>query len=825
MSLGQGIAYAWRSLRRSPLFCASVVLTLTIGIGSAAAIFAVVNAVLIRPLPYGHANRLVGVWNDMAPISLTHAQQTLGLYKTYKRFARSLQDIALYQDGSQTVTDPDARVEPQRIPVAWVTANTIPLLEVPTVLGRPFSDAEDIPKGPNVAVIAERLWRTRFESDPSIIGKTFVVSGRSTQIIGVMPQRFNFPAAGTQIWLPLQLDLNAQYSDGFNYNAVARLNPGVDIAAAERDLAAVLPRVADVAPNMAPGVTMQMVLAQAKPVPRVISMRDDVVGQVSRTLWMVAATAILVLLVTCANVANLLVVRADGRHRELSVRAALGAGRGRVLAQFFTESAILTAISAALGIGAAMVGIHLFVTAGPGEIPRLTEVSVDAPVVVFSVGVTVVVALACSAIPAFRFMRGDPLSGLRDGGRTGTSGSGRQRARSILVAAQIALALVVLAASGLLLRSFERLRAVHPGFDATGVSTLWVSLPHQRYPTDSSIVRFSARLVEGAARLPGVVSAGLTSRLPLNPEGMNENPVYVEGETGNATQIPPLEVYATVDDGYFKTMGIPLVAGRNFDRMERQRGDEALISQETARAVFHDATGRTAVNKRFQELPHGAWQTVVGVVGSIRDTSLFAPPTRMVYKPQSLGGDTAIGHIRSTLALVARTKGDVASTTRSMQRLVRELDPTLATFNVRSMQATLDASIARLKFTMIILGVGAAVTLVLSVIGLYGVIAYVVTLRTRELGVRIALGAQPRSIAAMVARQGLQLCGAGIAAGLGLVLLASRFLRSFLFEIAPADPAALGAASAVLIAFALLASWIPARRASRVNPIAALRPD
>jgi predicted permease len=826
MSLSQGVTHAWRSLRRTPLFSASVVLTLTVGIGAAAAIFAVVNAVLIRPLPYGHPDRLVGVWNDMPAVSLMHAQQTSGIYATYKRYARTIEGIAVYQDGSLNVSDPDGRGEPQRMHAAWMSANAIPLLEVPPILGRSFTEAEDMPKAPGtVVVISEGLWRTRFGGDRSVLGKTLIISGKTAQIIGVMPARFEFPNATTQIWLPMRLDVTGQESGGFNYYAFARLKPGVTVEAAERDFVNVLPRVVEVTPMMAPGVTMQMVMDQAKPVPRVIPMRDDVVGEVSRTLWMVAATAVLVLLVTCANVANLLLVRADGRHRELSVRAALGAGRSRVLAHFFTESALLAAISAVLGLAAAWIGIRLLVNSGSARIPRLTEVGVDGGVVAFTVIVAALVAFACSIIPAIRFLRGDPLSGLRDGGRGGTTGGKRQRARSALVAAQMAFALVVLAASALLLRSFERLRAVRPGFNPDGVATLWLALPGQRYKTDTSVVRFYSQLAERVGRIPGVKAVGLASHLPLSTNGMNANPFYAEGDVSTASKIPPLEVFVSVDSGYFNAMGIPLIAGHGFDHIERQHGLEAIISQETARTFFHDSTGRSAINKRFQILPGGMWHTVIGVVGSVRDTSLSAAPTRTVYVPQSIGGDSVNGQVSWTLAIVARTTGDIAATTRAMQAAVREADPTLPTFDVRSMRATMDASTARLSFTMIILGVAAGVTLILSVIGLYGVIAYVVTLRTRELGVRIALGAQPSAVAAMVTKQGLALCGVGLVTGLVFVLASGGFLRSQLFGVAPTDPMAIGAATLILLLFSLLASWIPARRAARVNPTEALRSD
>jgi ABC-type antimicrobial peptide transport system permease subunit len=332
-------------------------------------------------------------------------------------------------------------------------------------------------------------------------------------------------------------------------------------------------------------------------------------------------------------------------------------------------------------------------------------------------------------------------------------------------------------------------------------------------------------VTERVAQLPGVRGVGLSSRLPLSNEGMNQNPVYVEGDATTATKIPPLAAYVTVDSGYFHAMGIPLVAGRLFDRLDRQHPDESIISVETARSTFHDSTGRTALNKRFQELPGGPWHTVIGVVGSVRDTSLAGGPARTVYFPETVFSDTTNGQMKRTLAIVARTSGNVAVATRGMQQVIREIDPTLPTFGVRSMRATVEASMAMLSFTMVVLIVAAGVTLVLGMVGLYGVIAYVVALRTRELGVRIALGAQPSAVAKMVTSQGLTLCGAGIGIGLVLVVLGGRFLRSLLFEVGPADPVALGTTVLIIVAFALVASWIPARRAARVNPAEALRTD
>jgi putative ABC transport system permease protein len=819
------LSHVFRSLRRSPGFSMAVVATLTIGIGSAAAIFGVVDAVLLRPLPYGHAEQLVGAWHDLPPIGLMKANQTTGTYFTYKRLAHTITGIALYNDGSASVSDPDGRAQPERLPYAQVTANLFPLLEVKPMLGRTFTDSEDVKDGPAVAVISEGFWRTRFGGDRNVIGKKIALFERPTEIIGVMPSSFTFPNAKTKIWVPRRIDPKDPYPGGFNHEGIARLKPGVTIQEAERDFATVLPHMVEMFPTVAPGVTTQLLLDQAKPRPRLYALRDDIVGDASKALWMVAAAALLVLLVTCANVANLLLVRADGRHRELSVRAALGAGRGRVVMHFLTEAGVLAGVSAVLGLVAATFALRMLVAAGPAQLPRLSEVSVDWRMIAFTLVVTVLVAFACSAIPAIRFLRGDALSGLREGGRGGTVGSARQRARGVLVAAQMALALVALVASGLLLRSFERLHSIHPGFESQGVATVWVSVPGVRYKTDTSVVRFYSTIVERAKQLPGVTAFGLSSHVPLQTDGdLDQDPMLVEGKWDPSKKIGALQMYTVVSAGYFKAMGIPLVAGRMFDRMEVQRGDESIISTETAKYVFGDSTGTSALGKRFQILPKGAWHTIIGVVKSARDTSLFAPPTPAVYNPESISPDMLNGP-SWTMALVARTGGDVASTTRSLERLVHELDPALPTFDPKSMETAVSESLARLSFTMIMLAVAAGVTLALGVVGLYGVIAYIVTLRTRELGVRIALGAQPSSVAVMVARQGLVLSLFGIVAGIALLTLSGRLVRSFLFEVAPMDPITIAGATLVLALFALLASWIPARRASMVDPTEALRAD
>jgi putative ABC transport system permease protein len=825
MSLSSVVKPAWRSLRRSPAFTVTASLTLIIGIGAAVAIFALVNGVLLRPLPYGDPDRLVVPYHNMQLIGLAKGNQTQGTYFTYKKLARSLEAIGVYQAGAVNVSDPRGGSEPQRMGSAFVTQSVIPLLQVPPLIGRSFTEAEDAPKGPNVVIISEGLWRSRFGADRGVLGRTIDVNGRTWEIIGVMPTRFRFPSPETQIWIPMRLDANDPSPGGFNYDGIARLRKGVTIAAASRDLVSVLPKILELSPNLAPGVSTQMLLDQARPVPFVAPLKDDVTGGIAKTLWIVAAAAGVVLLVACANVTNLILVRADGRQRELAVREALGAGRGRVTMYFLGESIVVTAVSAAAGVALAAVAIRLLVSMGPTSIPRLSEVHIDLATVAFAIVVSALVAVACSIVPVLRIGRVHLSNALREGGRGGTAGRARQRIRSALVAGQIALALVALASSGLLLRTFERLNAVRPGFEPEGLATFWVALPYARYTSDTSAVRFYSQLLDRVRAVPGVRDVGFSSRLPFEQNGgWSKDPLYPEDDLATyANKIPPLNFYTTTDGGYFHVMGIPLIAGKTFDRPELQRGDEAIISRATAIQFWKDSTGQRVLGKRFRELPGTPWLTIVGVVGDTRDSSLASPPSLVVYRPQSISNGTH--STQWTMALVVRTGSEPTAITSAIQRAVRDLDPTLPLFDIRSMSEITAASMAQLSFTIIVLGAAALVTLILGAVGLYGVMAYVVSLRTRELAVRIALGATPSAVIRMLTTQGVVVTGFGVAAGLVLFVIVARALKSLLFGVASMDPVTLLSASLLLVGIAAFASWLPARRTARVDPADVLRAE
>jgi predicted permease len=822
-TIAQDFRYASRALDRSPAFTVTAIATLVIGVGAAVAVFAVVDHVLVRALPYPEADRLVGAWHDMPSIDLHRMNQSATTFLTYESESHAIDGIGIYNERAVNVADRSAQSDPQRIDAGWFTASLFSVLGVSPIRGRVFTQSEDAPTGAPVMLISEGFWRAHFGGDPKILGRMLEVNSVNREIIGVMPSNFRFPAAETEIWIPLSLDRANPPPSAFSYNAVARLKRGVSIAEAQRDFAAVLPRVLDLYPNFVPGITTRMMLDQAKPVPVLTPFREDVTGGIAGTLWMMAAAAALLLIVACVNVANLTIVRADARRRELAVREALGAGRVRVMRSYFSESALLAGVGGVLGLATGWGIVNALVTIGPAGIPRLAEIGIDARVVLFAAIITLIAAIVIGIIPMVRIARGS--FALRGPSRGATADRGQQGVRSTLVGAQIALALVVVAASGLLLRSFERLHAIRPGFDADHVATFWMSVPRPRYDHDAEVVRFYSTLIERAAQIPAVEAVGLTSRLPLVARGVNRKRLYLEDTPSSTTTLPPLEILTTISGDYFQAMRIPLLAGTLFDPTARQREGDAIVSRRTASMLWRDSTGKAALGKRFRALPTGPWYTVVGVVGDTRDTTLGAPATPSVYFPEIVQRDTLTSQTVRTMTLVVRTSGDPSATVPAVRQIVREMDPTLPMFDVQPMTAALRASTARLAFTIVVLGAAALVTLTLGAVGLYGVLAYVVTLRRREIGIRIALGASPQAVAAATTRQGVRLTAVGIVCGLLLFAGVARFIRTFLFGVAPWDPAAVVGAALVLLAIATLASWIPARRAGQVDPAEALRAE
>jgi len=811
------LRHALRSLKRTPAFAVAATLTLVLGIGSVAATFAIVDGVLLEPLQYGHPDRLVSV--DLQAAELRGIQQPPAVYFTYKRFARRIDDIGFYRTGNANIWTEGGGDAPERVTSTWITASMVPLLQVRPMLGRSFTIDEERLNGPNAVILSASIWRTRFRGAQDVIGKTLLVNAVPRVIVGVMPDRFVFPDADTKLWLPTRIDPNTAVAGDFSYSGVARLAPGASHDAAQRELASVLPRVAELFPRLESGTSTAAWINETRPTPVVVPLRDEVTHGIAHTLWLLALAAGLVLIVAWANVTNLMLIRADGRQLELAVREALGASRLRILTHFLGESLLLTMAAGAIALLAAWGAVRALVAFGPADVPRLAEVGINTTTATFVVVVSIIGAIVCGAVPAVRIRRATLSINLRDGGRGGTAGKTRQRLRATIAALQIAVALVVSAGSALLLRTFHRLYQERPGFDVTNVMTIWTQLPFARYG-DSASVTFYARLTDAVSKLPNVRAAGLTTRLPLGLGETRQQSFRVEGD-GKILSLP----VDVVDDGYFAAMKIPRLAGRVFQRIGVQRDGDVIISQRAAATIWHDPTGNAAVGKRLALSPSGPTYTIVGVVGDVRDHDLATAPSATVYMPQVVPADGVEPGARHTMALVVRASGASAAVVTDVRRIVRDLDPTVPIFNVQAMSDVVRASTARLSLTLMLKTAAAAITLVLGTIGLYGVIAYMVALRTREFGVRIALGADPEQLARSVAMRGFRLIAGGIGAGFVLYAIAAPFLKAFLYGVTPSDFVTLTGTTVALVGAASFASWLPARRAARVDPAEALRAE
>ncbi len=809
--------YAIRSLTRSAGFSLVVILTFALGIGATAAVFTVVDGVLLRPLAYDQSERLVGVWHTAPGIGLPTFEMSDASYLMYRADNHVFDDMGAYESGAANLAM-GAGAEPERIATGWITASVLPTLRVTPLLGRPLTAADDKPGAPKVALIGEALWRRKFGADRAVIGRAIRVNDVSREIIGVMPDHFRFPQAETALWLPERFDPAHLNAFSFNHSAVARLKPGVTIASAQADIQ----RLFYTLPDRYPGFLGRAAFEQAKARALIHPLRDDVVGDIGAVLWVVLGTAVLVLLVGCTNIANLFLVRAESRKREMAVRAALGADRSDLLRHALTESVTLALVGGAIGLALAAVGVRALVRMGPSALPRLSELTIDWRVVALTAASSIAAGLAFSALPLVRQSSLRLGTALRGGGRGTTDGRERHRAQHALVVIQVALALVLLAGSALMARSFVALRHVNPGFDPSNVLTMRITLPSATYPSDTARVRWLSHLLGRVRELNGVRSVGISSALPLTDDGHNNSVQWIEGVPVAHGSLPPVIELAQVSDGYFPTLGIPLT-GKDFDAADRERGSSNVI---VSRALAeHYWKGANALGKRLRPSEGGPWYTVVGVAGSVRGAGLERPPQEFIYYPLlGVPGDTGLG-LSSAVSISIRTGGDPMAVLPAIRREVRALDAGLPLFNVRAMETVVRRSMARTSFTLVLLGLASGIALLLGGIGIYGMISYVVGMRTRELGLRMALGAQRGEVRWMVTRQGITLAMLGVVIGIGCSLIVTRLLRSLLFGVEPWDPMALVSSSAVLVAVAIASSAIPAWRASRVDPSVALRAD
>ena len=812
------LQYALRSLRRRPGFTALTVLTLALGIGATSAIFSVVNGVLLRPLPYDRPHDVMTIHTRLE--GDPRAGLSLPEYFDIREQARAFSGVAAFSDGSLTLTGSGT---PERLQAGFVTAEAMALLGVPPARGRAFAAAEDLPGRPPVVLLSDGLWRRRFGADPEVIGRTLILDDLPTTVLGVMPPGFQLPAhyagAGMEIWTLLQLDPAVDRSErGWHWLTVmGRLRPGTDPEGADREVAALMAGMLQRYPNEYDADFGGTASPAA----------EELVGDIRPVILVLMGAVGLLLLIACANVASLVLARAESRQREIAVRAALGARAGRIVRQLLTESVALAVAGGLLGLLVAMWGIRALVAAAPPTLPRLGAIGIDGWVLAFTAAITLSTGVLFGLAPALQAARPDLSGALTEGGRGGSAGLGRQRFRRGLVVSQIALALVLVAAAGLLIQSFARMRGVDPGFVPERLLTARVELSPVRYESNEQIRAFYERLVRRLESLPGVRSAAAVKALPMTQLELGDWSFVREG----MHSLPPrpsewsLAYWQTMSPGYFETMRIPVLRGRGIEATDRIGAPGvAVINRTLAAQVW---PGGDALGQRIL-LGGGAtdsiWRTVIGIVGDVRHRGLDAAPRPEIYLPHAQF-PAGTGTPLRTLRLVLRSKGDPALLTGALRAAVAELDPDLPVVEVQTMEEALGAWAAERRLTMLIVGAFAMLALALGAVGVYGVMAHLVVQRTREIGIRMALGALPREILGLVLSQGAWLAGLGIAAGVVVALAATRLLAGLLVGVEPTDPATFVATAAALAIVAGIASVLPAVRAIRTDPVDALRAE
>ena len=807
-----------------PAFTAVAVLTLAIGIGANTAIFSVIEGVLLKPLPYSHPEDLIVIDHSATGVNLPQVGAAPFLYFTYREEGQAFRDIGLWNTGTVSLT---GLGDPEEVPTLFVTDGILPILGVPPMLGRVFTRADDGPDGPETVVLTSGYWHSKFGSDQSVIGRTLMLDSQPREIIGVLPDSFRFLDNQVSLVIPFRLDRSKVFLGQFNYSAIARLRPGTTIDQASADVARLIPVSLTRFPAF-PGGNSKM-FEEAHFAPQIRSLQDDLVGDVRTILWLLMGTIGVVLLIACANVANLLLVRAESRQQELAIRAALGAGSSRLARELLVESVALSIMGGALGLGLAFGALRMLVALAPGNLPRLEDITLDIPVLIFTLALSVLAGLLFGALPVLQYARGRFATALRAGGRTASASRERHRTRNALVIAQVSLAVVLLVSSGLMIRTFTALRHVHPGFVRPGeVQTLRLAIPSSQIKEEPAVARMHQAIMDKMAAVPGVESVAIASSVTMTGEGSHD-PIYAEDRAYRESEIPPIRMYNFVSPGYLKTIGASVLVGRDFTWEDiHETRPVAMLSESLAREMWGQPS--SAIGKRVRPYPKGAWREVVGVVSDTRDEGVnkkapaiaYWPMLMLDFAPRSDSGYTVA---RGATYLVRSSRAGSGPFVNELSQAVWAINPNLPLARVRTLQDIYDQSLARTSFTLVMLGIAGGMALLLGVAGIYSVISYSVAQRTREIGIRIALGAQADRVRRMFVRHGLTLGVIGAAIGLAAAVAMMRLMSSVLFEISPVDPLTYASVLITLIAAAGLASYVPAMRATSVNPIEALRSE
>ena len=814
----RSLRHGTRRLLQARTFAAASVLTLTLGIAALTTAFTVVNAVLLRPLPYPEPDRLVSLSHTLVAGGPLHVEQTDASVLFYSRHKRAFSHFGGYRVSTAALAPADGSAA-ERVAAGLVTADVLPALGVTPLRGRVFTETDDRPGAAPVVMMGQGLWKRKYGADQGVLNRRIQVDGVAREVIGIMPAGLRFPASDTELWLPLQIDPAKTDSASFDYKAIARLRDGVTIEAAQSDLQALLPQL----PDEFPGRLTRASIDQTRM--HVAAERLDrvIVGDVGRLLLIVLGATGFVLAIAAANVGNLFLVRAESRRRAIDVQRALGASSGDVFLEFFGEALLIGVAAAFLAVLLARAGVAALQSLDAViDLPRLAEVTIDPTTIAVAGVAALAVAFLASALATVRsrVTPGSSVPGAAS--RSSTASVERHRARHVLIVAQVTLALVLLAGSGLMARSVWRLRAVTPGIDPSDAIAFRLALPSATYSTPDDAVRFFLRVVDGMTNVPGVQQAGAVSKLPLDEQGRTDTAVFIADRPMAPGTLPGIHPVAYATPGYFAAAGLPVVAGRTFARPEPPRADlEVVVSRAFAQRYWPK---ESPLGKRVRLLFNGPWYTVVGVVGDVRDTALDRPVDQLVYCPLLPPKEDARWAPRD-IAFVARTSSNPMAAAGAIREVVRGLDASLPVYRVRPLTDVVAHASARRWVTFILIGCASGVALLLGAIGLYGVMSYIVVLRTRELAIRIALGAQPHEVRRMVHRQGLRVAAIGIALGVVGAIALTRTLSTLLYEVSPTDPLVLGLAAGFLLLVSVVSNWLPTRRIVTISPVTALNAE
>jgi len=815
------MTHVLRGLVRVPFFTGLVIVTLALGIAANTAIFSVIEAVLLKPLPFHDPEQLVSVDHRAPGVNVERLGSAAFLYFTYREDAKSFQDVGMWQGDTFSVTGVG---EPEEVRGMGVTDGVFPMLGVQPALGRLFNRKDDSPDGPETVVLSYSYWQSRFGGDQAIVGRRIILDGRPREIIGVLPRSFRFLDQRPSVIVPIRLDRKDTHLGQFNFAGIARLKPGVAIEQANADLSRLIPVALSRFPAF-PGYNAKM-FETAKLAPVLQPLATTETGDIRAVLWVLMGTVGLVLLIACANVANLMLVRADGRQQELAVRAALGASRGRIVRELLGESVLLGAVGGAVGVALAYGALRLLKALAPANLPRLDQIAIDGTVLLFTVVISLGAGLLFGIMPALRHAGLHVTTTLRAGGRALSESRERRRARSTLVVIQVALALVLLVCSGLMIRTFQALRHVTPGFsEPEHVQTLRLYIPESQIAKPLAVLQAQQQIADKIAAVPGVSSVAMTTVIPTDGGGWHD-PIFASDKAYAESDIPPIRLFKFVSPGLMKTVGGTLIAGRDFtwtDAYETRM--VAMVSENLARELWQSPGA--ALGKRIRESLKGQWREVVGVVGDERTDGVNQTAPATVYWPLMManftGDETAV---RRGLSYVIRSdRAGSSAFVNEISKAVWSVNPNLPVASVRTLQEIYERSLATTSFTLVMLAIAGAMALLLGVSGIYGVISYSVSQRTREIGIRMALGARAQEVRAMFLRYGFRLAALGIACGLVVAMAATRLMASLLFETSPLDPVTYLAVSVGLVVAATLASYAPAARATAVNPADSLRSE